>query len=135
MSAMVAATRPDWALNWTVSLCLTLAIAALCAPSLAQSSTAGAAAHDAQNPIANVISLPFQNDTYFETGPYRRTANALLVQPVYPIKLNDDWNVITRTITPWSISLVSRPLPARKFGKPLTLGEVPISRIPDRARW
>ena len=23
----------------------------------------------------------------------------------------------------------------RKFGKPLTLGEVPISRIPDRARW
>ena len=120
MSAMVAATRPDWALNWTVSLCLTLTIAALCAPSLAQASTAGAAAHDAQNPIANVISLPFQNDTYFETGPYRRTANALLVQPVYPIKLNDDWNVITRTITP----LVYQPRLAPFAGSEAGLGNL-----------
>lgn len=59
----------------------------------------------AQNPIANMISLPFQNNTNFDMGPLERTQNILNIQPVYPISLGDDWNLITRTILP----LVSQP--------------------------
>ncbi len=54
----------------------------------------------AQNPIADMISLPFQWNINFDTGPGNHTASALNVQPVYPINLSDDWNLITRTIIP-----------------------------------
>ena len=59
----------------------------------------------AQNPIANLISLPFQNNTNFDFGPEEGTQNILNIQPVWPIELNDDWNFITRTILP----VVSQP--------------------------
>ncbi len=54
----------------------------------------------AQNPIASMISLPIQNNTNLNIGPNDSTQNILNVQPVWPFKLNDDWNVITRTIIP-----------------------------------
>jgi hypothetical protein len=53
-----------------------------------------------QNPIADMISLPFQYNTYFETGPKGKTQNTLLIQPVIPFRLNDDWNFIARPIIP-----------------------------------
>ncbi|WP_263358150.1 neuromedin U [Acidicapsa ligni] len=60
-----------------------------------------AAAKDAaQNPVAAAISVPFQNNTYYDVGPYRRAENQLLIEPVIPIKLSDRWIVISRTITP-----------------------------------
>ena len=62
-------------------------------------------AKQAQNPIANLISLPLQNNTNFGIGPDDETQNILNVQPVWPITLNEDWNLITRTILP----LVSQP--------------------------
>jgi hypothetical protein len=54
----------------------------------------------AQNPVGNLISVPFQNNTNFNYGPLDRTQNVLNIQPVYPIHLNDEWNIITRTIFP-----------------------------------
>ena len=59
----------------------------------------------AQNPVANMISLPLQNNTNFKGGPLERTQNILNIQPVYPISLSEDWNLITRTILP----VVSQP--------------------------
>jgi len=56
-------------------------------------------AKQSQNPIANLISLPIQNNTYFGVGPDDRTANVLNIQPVVPIKLGG-WNVINRAILP-----------------------------------
>ena len=56
-------------------------------------------AKKAQNPIANLISLPFQNNTSFDIGPHDRTQNVLNIQPVIPFDLGD-WNLITRTIAP-----------------------------------
>ncbi|MFO1146596.1 MAG: hypothetical protein U1E33_08680 [Rhodospirillales bacterium] len=53
----------------------------------------------AQNPVAAMISLPFQNNTFFRTGPDNDTANVLNIQPVIPFSLGD-WNIITRTIIP-----------------------------------
>src|ERR1700722_7136041 len=51
-----------------------------------------AAAKDAaQNPVAAAISVPFQNNTYYDAGPYRRAENILLVEPVIPFKLSQNW--------------------------------------------
>ena len=44
----------------------------------------------AQNPIASMISLPFQNNTNFNVGPYNRTQDILNIQPVVPMTLNAD---------------------------------------------
>ncbi|MHC4836270.1 MAG: neuromedin U [Planctomycetota bacterium] len=53
-----------------------------------------------QNPIADLISLPFQWNVGFETGPEGHTSSVLNIQPVIPLSLNNDWNLITRTIVP-----------------------------------
>jgi hypothetical protein len=53
-----------------------------------------------QNPVADLISVPFQYNTFFETGPKGKTQNTLLIQPVIPLSLNDDWNLIARPIIP-----------------------------------
>jgi hypothetical protein len=54
----------------------------------------------AQNPVGNLISLPFQNNTNLNFGPQKGTQNILNIQPVIPISVSDYWNVITRTIVP-----------------------------------
>jgi hypothetical protein len=57
-------------------------------------------AKEAQNPVANVISIPLQSNFNFGVGPYDKLQYVLNIQPVIPIHINDDWNVITRTIMP-----------------------------------
>jgi hypothetical protein len=53
-----------------------------------------------QNPVAALISVPFQNNTYFGLGPdHDKTVNVLNIQPVIPIPAGD-WNIISRTIVP-----------------------------------
>jgi len=54
----------------------------------------------AQNPLASMISLPFQNNTNFNYGPRDKTQNTLDIQPILPFELNEDWKLITRTILP-----------------------------------
>ena len=44
----------------------------------------------AQNPVASMISVPFQNNTDFNIGPDNKTKNTLNIQPVWPFELNDD---------------------------------------------
>lgn len=43
----------------------------------------------AQNPIADLISVPFQNNTSFKYGPQEKTQNIFNIQPVYPISLGE----------------------------------------------
>jgi len=62
-------------------------------------------AKQAQNPIANLISLPFQNNTNFGIGPDDETQNILNIQPVWPFSITENVNLITRTILP----VVSQP--------------------------
>jgi hypothetical protein len=57
-------------------------------------------AKQAQNPIANVVSVPFENDFSPETGEEKQDSYVLQIKPVMPFKLSDDWTVITRTILP-----------------------------------
>ncbi len=61
----------------------------------------------AQNPVGNMISVPFQNNSNLNFGPEKGTQNILNIQPVIPIEVDHDWNIITRTIIPliWMPSL------------------------------
>jgi hypothetical protein len=53
------------------------------------------------NPVAALISVPFQLNYDEDIGPGEDGEKWLLnVQPVVPISLNDDWNIISRTILP-----------------------------------
>jgi len=55
------------------------------------------------NPIASLISVPFQNNFVYGAGPDGDGFSYLLkVQPVIPISISDDWNMISRTILPIS---------------------------------
>jgi hypothetical protein len=87
-----------------------------------------------QNPVADMISLPFQNSTNFNFGPLERTQNVLNIQPVIPINVTQEWLMVTRTILP----VVSQPafLPGqdREFG----LGDTLFSAFfspKDRNLW
>jgi hypothetical protein len=62
-------------------------------------------AKQTQNPIADLTSLPFQYNAFFGTGPKNRTQEVLLIQPVIPNSLNENWNFIARPIIP----LVNQP--------------------------
>jgi hypothetical protein len=57
-------------------------------------------AKQTQNPVANLISVPFQNNFNFDTGTRDATQWILNVQPVIPVPISDDWNLVTRTIMP-----------------------------------
>ena len=61
----------------------------------------------AQNPVGNMVSVPFQYNANLNYGPNKDTQSILNIQPVYPISVNSDWNIITRTILPviWQPSL------------------------------
>jgi Putative MetA-pathway of phenol degradation len=55
-----------------------------------------------QNPIASLISVPFQNNFDFGGGPNGDGFQyELKFQPVIPITLSTNWNLITRTIVPY----------------------------------
>jgi hypothetical protein len=77
----------------------------------------------AQNPVGNLISVPFQNNTNFNVGPQNGTQNILNIQPVYPIEVNKDWNVITRTIIP----LIWQPAAVAGEGTTFGLGDIQVS--------
>ena len=53
-----------------------------------------------QNPVASMISVPLQNNVNFSIGPYGREQNVFNIQPVVPTRLSENWNLITRVITP-----------------------------------
>ena len=76
-------------------------------PTLAQEQAppAGEADHDLaqqlSNPVASLISVPFQENIDFGMGAdgdgFKSTLN---IQPVVPISLGEDWGLILRTILP-----------------------------------
>ena len=61
--------------------------------------SAGDLAKATQNPVASLISVPLQNVTDFNIGPFDRDRNTVIqFQPVIPIQLSENWNLVTRTI-------------------------------------
>ena len=99
-----------------------------------------------RNPIGNLTVLPFENYTNFEVGPNKGTQNILEFEPVVPIHLNADWNLINRAIIPvvWNPDLSPFPsvpqafaptdysafLSPRNLSGGWTVGAGPIVQLP-----
>ena len=79
-----------------------------------------ALAKASQNPVADMISLPFQNNFTFPTGPNDNAQWVLNVQPVIPINHTEDVNQITRTILP----VVNSPSPASGISSDFGIGNL-----------
>jgi hypothetical protein len=59
-----------------------------------------------QNPVADLISVPLQSNFNFGAGfKHNKMIYVLNIQPVSPIKVSDEWNLITRVIMP----IISQP--------------------------
>jgi len=88
------------------------------------------------NPVASLISVPIQNNWDFGIGSanaMRYTAN---IQPVIPITLSEDWNLITRTILP--IVYAESPVKggSSKFGLGDTVQSLWLSpKAPTSGGW
>jgi len=73
------------------------------------------------NPIASLISVPFQFNYDENIGPIDSGKKGFVnVQPVIPISLNEDWNIISRTILPIASQDEIFPGAGNQFG----LGDV-----------
>ncbi len=103
-------------------------------------------AKESENPIGNLTVLPFENYTNFDVGPNKGTQNILEFEPVVPIHLNQDWNLINRAIIPvvWNPDLSPFPsvpqafaptdysafLSPRNLAGGWTVGAGPIVQLP-----
>jgi len=83
-----------------IAVLVTVGVIGVGQPLQAQAPDQAALAKAAQNPVADMINLPFQNNTAFGWGEFDRTQNVLNIQPVVPFKLGESVNLITRTIVP-----------------------------------
>ena len=93
-------------------------------------------AKKSQNPIADLISVPFQSNFNFGVGPKNVTQYVLNVQPVIPFKLTSEWNLITRTVLP----IINQPSPADGVQSAFGLGDLNPSFFlspakPDALIW
>jgi len=52
------------------------------------------------NPVASLISVPIQNNWDFGIGAANAMKYTVNIQPVVPVSISEDWNVIVRTILP-----------------------------------
>jgi len=69
---------------------------------------------EAQNPVASLISVPLQENWNFNIGPADRTQNILNVQPVIPMNVGENWNLIIRWIAP----VIFQPVPVPQTSGP-----------------
>jgi hypothetical protein len=77
-------------------------------------------AKQAQNPVADLISIPLQNNFNFGVGPKNVTQYAGNLQPVIPFHMTEEWNLITRTILP----IINQPSPAPGVSSSFGLGDL-----------
>ncbi len=85
-------------------------LALTCFPALAQEgdatsageASAGELAKKTQNPVSDLISVPFENSFGFGAGADGEFRYDLIIKPVIPMSINEDWNWINRVIVPVS---------------------------------
>jgi len=94
----------------------------------------GDLARKSQNPISDLVSLPLQSNFDIGFEPGNRTRYVGNLQPVVPVKLNEQWNLVNRIIVPF----VNAPIGPdnRSDGIGDSIGQFFFSpRKPDRVIW
>lgn len=104
-------------------LAVSTAVLALVAVSAAQPASEEDLAKETQNPVSDLISVPFESNFNFGVGPNDDLQYILYVQPVVPFRLSKDWNLITRTIIP----LIDQPELGPGVGDVFGLGDIQLS--------
>lgn len=59
------------------------------------------ASKKAANPICAIYAVPVEYDHYEKVGPYDGTMDVITLKPIIPIAINEDWNLVSRTIIPY----------------------------------
>jgi hypothetical protein len=72
------------------------------------------------NPVANLISVPLQFNYNEPYGPKDASNVTLNIQPVIPITINEEWNLISRTILP----VIYQGSPAESIDSEFGLGDI-----------
>lgn len=102
-------------------LLLTLVACSLAITPLARAADESAdLAKQLNNPIADLISVPIQNNWDFGIGPSNATRLTSNVQPVIPFTLSSDVNLIVRTIVP----VINADSPASGIPSSFGLGDI-----------
>ena len=92
-------------------------------PEASTESDADKLAKQLQNPIASLISVPFQANTDFGIGTADGTRFTLNIQPVIPVSISSDWNLIARVILP----IISQTDVFGESGNQTGLGDAVVS--------
>lgn len=93
-------------------------------------------AKSSQNPVSDLISIPFQNNINFTVGQNKKAQDVLNVQPVWPFSINSEWNLITRTIIP----IISQPEGIINTNREFGIGDISFSAFlspaqPQKIIW
>jgi hypothetical protein len=57
-------------------------------------------AKQAQNPVANMVSVPMENNFYTDVGPSGKNMFTAVFKPVYPMQITPELNLINRLVAP-----------------------------------
>ena len=116
------------------SICTVLAVAVTGAAVRAQD--AQQLSKQLSNPVADLVSIPFQFNWENRVGPNDDLRTVINIQPVVPISLNQKWNLIGRFIVPY----ISQPILSPGGSPASGVGDIVASvffspKDPGRVTW
>ena len=110
-----------FATRWFLRAMVSLVIAPLVGPLVIAQDTTEELRKAAQNPVASVVKLPFEQDIFFSSGAYGRIPAQLQAQPVIPFPVTKDWLLVPRIV---ATVFAYQPDLTRKSGGSIGMGDI-----------